>query len=62
MATKVIKDDIIRVRVTKEQKEKLLSFGYTEEQMDFLNGIIDVKFFRGKPSKIVLKDKTELYL
>ena len=49
-------------KIKKEQKEKLSSFGYTEEQMDFLNGIIDVKFFRGKPSKIVLKDKTELYL
>lgn len=45
-----------------EQKEKLSSFGYTEEQMEFLNDIVDVKFFRGKPSRIVLKNGTELYL
>lgn len=49
-------------KIKKEQKEKLSSFGYTEEQMDFLNNIIDVKFFRGKPSRIVLKNGTELYL
>lgn len=45
-----------------EQKEKLSSFGYTEEQMEFLNDSVDVKFFRGKPSRIVLKNGTELYL
>lgn len=49
-------------KIKKEQKEKLSSFGYTEKQMDFLNNIIDVKFFRGKPSRIVLKNGTELYL
>ena len=49
-------------KIKKEQKEKLSSFGYTEEQMDFLNNIIDVKFFRGKPSRIILKDGMELYL
>ena len=45
-----------------EQKEKLSSFGYTEEQMEFLNDSVDVKFFRGKPSRIVLKNGIELYL
>lgn len=49
-------------KIKKEQKEKLSSFGYTEEQMDFLNNIIDVKFFRDKPSRIVLKNGIELYL
>ena len=45
-----------------EQKEKLSSFGYTEEQMEFLNDSVDMKFFRGKPSRIVLKNGIELYL
>ena len=49
-------------KIKKEQKEKLSSFGYTEEQMEFLNDIVDVKFFRGKLSRIVLKNGTELYL
>ena len=49
-------------KIKKESRQRLSSFGYTEEQMAFLNDIIDVKFFRGKPSRIVLKDGMELYL
>ena len=49
-------------KIKKESRQKLFSFGYTEEQMDFLNDIVDVKFFRGKPSRMVLKDGMELYL
>ena len=49
-------------KIKKESRQKLSSFGYTEEQMDFLNDIVDVKFFRGKPSRMVLKDGMELYL
>lgn len=49
-------------KIKRESRQRLSSFGYTEEQMGFLNDIVDVKFFRGKPSRIVLKNGTELYL
>lgn len=49
-------------KIKKESRQKLSSFGYTEEEMKFLDDIVDVIFFRGKPSRIVLKDGMELYL
>lgn len=49
-------------KIQEEEKERLKKLGYSDEQIDFLNDIIDVRFFNGRPSRIVLKDKTELYL
>lgn len=49
-------------KIQKEEKERLKNLGYSEKQIDFLNDIVDVRFFNGRPSRIVLKDKTELYL
>lgn len=53
---------ILIKKIQEEEKERLKKLGYSDEQIDFLNDIIDVKFFNGRPSRIVLKDKTELYL
>lgn len=49
-------------KIQEDEKERLKNLGYSEEQIDFLNDIADVKFFNGRPSRIVLKDKSELYL
>lgn len=53
---------ILIKKIQEEEKERLKKLGYSDEQIDFLNDIIDVRFFNGRPSRIVLKDKTELYL
>lgn len=65
--TKAIKDELKAAgfdikKIQEEEKERLKKLGYSDEQIDFLNDIIDVRFFNGRPSRIVLKDKTELYL
>lgn len=49
-------------KIKEEQRESLLKLGYSEEQTEFLNDIVDVKFFGGNPSKVVLKNGEELYL
>lgn len=49
-------------KIKEEQKEKLLKLGYSEKQAEFLDDIVEVILFRGLPSRIILKNGTELYL
>ena len=58
---KMNKEELIE-KIKRDERERLLGYGYSEEQIDFLNDIVDVKFFNGLPSKVVLKDGSELYL
>lgn len=55
------KKDLIK-KIQNKQKERLLNIGYSEKQVEFLNDIVDVILFRGLPSRIVLRNGTELYL
>ena len=48
--------------IQKQVKERLLNLGYSEEQIDFLDDIVNVYFFNGVPSRIILKDGSELFL
>lgn len=53
---------ILIKKIQEEEKERLKNLGYSEEEINFLDDIIDVWFFNGRPSITILKDGTKLYL
>lgn len=49
-------------KIQEEERERLKNLGYSEEEINFLDDIVDVWFFNGRPSIIILKDGSKLYL